>query len=160
MSKSKFALDKADIIFYGVALSSLLAMALWGGVMFIINTSDSAATSLLLSGFAFASFLALLIPMHFDMKKTIAKLANTTYVEVFHSNERIGTPEQELMISKSADAAYEYAVNCVKGRFPLGEEAINKDSYYKSLYDYYLSENKRKDTGWWISHGDSSRKCT
>lgn len=159
MSKSKFALDKADIIFYGIALSFLLLCSSLAGALFLVKRDPGllAYSVLLLVG-----FFAMLIPMHFDMKRTIAKLANTTYADVFYGNmlNRKATPEQELAISKSADAAYEYAVNCVKGRFPLGEEAINKDSYYKSLYDHYLNTNKRKDTGWWISHGDSSRKCT
>lgn len=143
------------MLFYGVFLSVLLMMSVAAGAGFLVKRDMGLLVYAVL---LLVCFFALLILMHFEMKRTIAALASSTYVEVFYSKE-VGTPEQELLISKSADASYEYAVNCLKGRFPLGEEAINKDSYYKSLYDYYLTTNKVKDTGWWVSNVDSSRKC-
>jgi hypothetical protein len=42
------------------------------------------------------------------------------------------------------DSAYEYARDILKGPFPKGEDTINKNPYYKKLYQEFLNKTSKQ----------------
>lgn len=53
-------------------------------------------------------------------------------------------PKYEPLIAQDGETACEYAINCLRDFFPLGEPAIAQDSYYSVKYVEYFSKRLKE----------------